>query len=371
LRHKEESDAEESDIGSDDDGIDLDDSAFYVVIDGEIVRIDVDEDEIEDDTEEVLASPDKGVLADDIKKNNISASEKSDLNNGEIDVSEKVETFSGKECKRESPVIAEDGHVETPAISSADVNVSLETENFDMVKPSSSEQTGPDVPEPYGRMAAGLMLSGNKLIMLWGQTELGDYHVNFDDIWQVDLNTLEVWTQTYKGEWEEKLDKIEHDVQAEEAEEDEGESLDGVSDVSDNEAELAEEYQETRKKMMVEIKNLQEHLGDENDTPQRRESLRDFFTRTGLHWVKKAAKINIETENNEHLRMQGKELRRAAFKLAEERYSKLLPILEKLDELEEEQQYAEELVRKQAKINAIRAQGGKLKKRKDKTKKKA
>uniref|UniRef100_H3GKY0 DUF4110 domain-containing protein n=2 Tax=Phytophthora ramorum TaxID=164328 RepID=H3GKY0_PHYRM len=96
-----------------------------------------------------------------------------------------------------------------------------------------------------------------------------------------------------------------------------------------------------RRMIRAEMEKLQEQLGlgDVERTLQMGENLRDFFARTDATWAREIMKRPSTTEDE----LSIKEIKREGFLLAEARYQELLPVLERLNALEIEQQEAEEL----------------------------
>lgn len=89
-----------------------------------------------------------------------------------------------------------------------------------------------------------------------------------------------------------------------------------------------------------EIARLKEHLDldDVNRTPELGEDLAQFYLRTTAYWNNEAIK---KPQQNNDQPLSEKELRREGFALARERFEELSPVLDRLNELDNEQQESE------------------------------
>ena len=86
---------------------------------------------------------------------------------------------------------------------------------------------------------------------------------------------------------------------------------------------------------------LRAELGENMESvPLGDESLKQFFARTAAFWNEQV--VDAWRERGEEERLTEKEVKREAFKLAETRYNELLPSLNKLREMEEQQTHMEE-----------------------------
>lgn len=88
-----------------------------------------------------------------------------------------------------------------------------------------------------------------------------------------------------------------------------------------------------------EINSLREQLNidDEASTPMAGEPLRAFYSRTMAHWSAIVVAKLIARESSADYVPSEKEVKRDGFKLAEERYNELLPVLSRINELESQQ----------------------------------
>jgi hypothetical protein len=95
--------------------------------------------------------------------------------------------------------------------------------------------------------------------------------------------------------------------------------------------------------LRAEMAELRAQVGDVASAPVGRETLREFFGRTGAYWSSEVVREWRERTSGEEERISGggimseKEVKREAFRLAEERYNSLLPLLSRLSELDEQQ----------------------------------
>jgi len=274
---------EEEDDYDDDYG--LDDNAFYVMIDGKITKVEYEESD-EEDVEQVT-----DIQAGDVQLENIS----------------------------EEPIVSEIA-IEEGAVEEEEA---VEEEIFDYPSP---------------RIGAGMVTMGNKLFVFGGTCEDGDKQITFDDLWCLDLNKMDGWTQIFSGTWKNVAWK---GIDEEDDSEDdciEGESEDGTTDDDDSEDSDDENTNINPKELAKKLQRLRDTLGleDESKTPLPREVLRDFFRRTNDLWMREFLKDQVE-------RLSGKEIRRGGFQLARARFDALWPTLQELDAIEEEQKLAEEM----------------------------
>lgn len=320
---------------------DVDDKAFYYIENGEIIRIEVEEEEEEEEKEEEE-------ICDALKDKLTVSTQRTD---------EEIEVGAG------SNEIAVDEVSPEPTPSSDLVGDEEAPENGEPVEEVDSE----DVLLPFGRIGAGAVVVKNELYVFFGTCEMGDYHVNFDDIWKVNVLKGFEWKTIAQGNWQGVLDKL-SDHESDVVEEAETES---ESELEASELESGAEH-ESPDTLLSELKELREELDLYEDglIPEQRESLRLFFKRTGKGWVHKyVEQVQNRLEHSPSLsaaseyRIQGKELRRKAFKLCQERYGMLAGTLNRLDAIEEAQQVMEKQTQKRIKIDAIKAMGGKLKKK--------
>lgn len=249
-------------------------------------------------------------------------------------------------------------------------------------------------PAPCPRINPSLIIRGSTLYVYGGVVEDGDREITLDDCWSLDLKRLDEWKlllpgtmaeQEWKGEVSETEESSDGDEDSDEDEEDDDDFYDrrpskkevaeSQSDTVERAVEMLkerdenddEEHGEEKKKkkkskkktndrraIRAEMEKLQEQLDldDINRTPQMGENLRDFFARTATYW---SSEIAQRADTHER-QLSIKEIKREGFSMAEERYNELLPILERLNVLEQEQKEAEEM-------HQLKKKGGKDKSR--------
>lgn len=203
--------------------------------------------------------------------------------------------------------------------------------------------------------------------------------VTLDDFWMLDLTKCEKWIciqegsmhcQIWKGvqsdndesyvsgggttEMDESDSSDEDDIKESTFEE-----MDkGKNDTDGNDKKKKKSGEKSRKSdkggMREEIERLKEQYGLDGieQTPQIGEDLTAFYSRTALYWNDKA--IRALRERRESETMTDKELRRAGFSLAQERFLELKPVLDRLYELsqlEEEVRVKKEKTRAKKQYN--------------------
>jgi len=311
----EDEDDDDEAYSDNEDDCGLDDNAFYVIIDGKVTKIDIEDDEdgVDNDTDKEVDDPKE----DAVQKQEVAVEE--------IQVVEKEEP--------KAPVN------EPPSAPVEEEQVAEEQVAEEQVA-GEQQQVAEEKAAPMPRIGAGLGILGSKLFVLGGTTEIGDRQITFDDLWSIDLNQMDKWEPVIEGSWKSLAWKGGENEEEDDEEEDEDDDIDIDEEEEDDEAEENSEVsqEKTAAEVAAEVGKLREQLqlGDETKTPLPREPLRDFFKRTVDVWVRLALEGKTE-------RMSGKEVRREAFKMAQDRFNELWPILRQLDELEEEQKMFEEM----------------------------
>ncbi|KAH9129334.1 hypothetical protein AeMF1_000620 [Aphanomyces euteiches] len=238
------------------------------------------------------------------------------------------------------------------------------------------EPAAPPQRMPLPRINPALIVRGNTFYVYGGVLEDGDREITLDDCWSLDLKRMDEWVeilpgtmaeQMWKGDVSDTEDSTLDDDEDDDDDDDEEEFTEYVEPVDEveeevkpapvvSEASLAvaravdvldgniekkkKKKKNDRKALRAEIEELQDQLqlADESQTPQPGENLRDFFARTADHWAKQVALLPDTFERQ----LSVKDIKREGFAMAEVRYNELLPILERLNELEAEQKKAEE-----------------------------
>ncbi len=237
---------------------------------------------------------------------------------------------------------------------------------------------------PLPRIKAQIVVRGNTLYLYGGILEVGDREVTLDDVWSLELQKREEWVCIHEGSMHKQVWKgVDSDNESyistdrgtggdESDDEDDFYEFDDILEEGEDE-EAAKAARKVAKKaakkermkgIREEIKSLNELLnsGYPNQSPQVGESLADFYSRTTIYWTEKAQESLGDIVNpNEELSV--KELKREGFNLAQNRYEELKNVLNRLAELEADQQESiEKKERKEKKKNK--------KDKKDKDKKK-
>ncbi|KAF8819065.1 kelch repeat-containing protein [Cardiosporidium cionae] len=229
---------------------------------------------------------------------------------------------------------------------------------------------------PLPRINANIIVRGNELYVYGGLLELKKEDVYLNDCWSFNLLKREGWECKILSYLNQTIVEFEEDAsdpndmssiysESDEDSDDESEGISEGESHSDVSSEDDEDFQHTvindrngslyeqaqakapvvtkekhRKQdskvgAKYDILSLMQKLELNNTdiTPQRGESLRQFFLRTKQHWMGEAQ------ENNSGMR--SKEQKRHAFQLSQERFNHLLPYLPELEKFENQQNSAD------------------------------
>lgn len=205
--------------------------------------------------------------------------------------------------------------------------------------------------EPCPRINPCLTLRGNTLYVYGGVVEVGDVEVTLDDCWTLDLNKRDQWKLLLPGNMHLLVWKGEADDATEgtgdHSESGESDDDDEADDEEDEETALVKPSKSKggssgsgghgkSSGLRAEMSSLRAELGDVQESiPVGKETLREFFARTGVYWNSEV--IRVWQERGDGAALSEKEVKREAFKMAEVRYNELLPLLTRLNELEEQQ----------------------------------
>ena len=216
---------------------------------------------------------------------------------------------------------------------------------------------------PLPRIKAQIVVRGNTLFLYGGILEVGDREVTLDDVWSLELQKREEWVcihegtmhkQVWKGVDSDNESYISTDRGGDESDDDDDDFFefdDILEEGEDEEAAKAARKaakkaakKERMKGIREEIKSLNEqlHSDDSNEDPLVGEELADFYSRTSAYWTQKAMESSANSDDDDGSSKDVKELKREGFKLAQERYISLKPVLYRLRELEMEQEGKEE-----------------------------
>ena len=229
---------------------------------------------------------------------------------------------------------------------------------------------------PCPRIHPCAVIRGHSLILYGGVVEVGDVEVTLDDCWYLDLNKRDRWRCLLPGTMErlvwrgtgEEDDGTEGTGEGSGDEGSEGSGGDDTEGDNDEEGDdgieaKEEEVKEDRPSRGVrgdrhssrvgsgglrgEMAALRVQMGEEDTSsegiPKGGESLREFFTRTAVYWSNEVTKQWSQGATSSSGSALGdKDVKREAFRLAECRYTELLPMLARLGELEAQQGALEE-----------------------------
>mmetsp|Transcript_12328 Transcript_12328/g.37591 ORF Transcript_12328/g.37591 Transcript_12328/m.37591 type:complete len:662 (-) Transcript_12328:1131-3116(-) len=218
-----------------------------------------------------------------------------------------------------------------------------------------------DDSKPVGRFNSGVvLLKSSRLVVYGGMYEKGDQEITLDDLWTLDLNKLDEFTNVKplsekKQDWNASEsdasadEKSEEDADEDEDKDEDEDNGDGGEEDSDD-----EDTREKRGQRQSRRSTLQNRLGAEDDswTPRVGETLKEFFERTKLHWMQEVYEATEET---------GKANRRVSFQWAKQRFEEIKPTLKELEELEEffraEQEAEERHEKKEADLRRLKNRG--------------
>ncbi|KAJ5595046.1 uncharacterized protein N7459_001254 [Penicillium hispanicum] len=179
---------------------------------------------------------------------------------------------------------------------------------------------------PHRRFNAQLAVQDDTLFIYGGTFEKGDREFTFDDMYSIDLVKLDGVKEAFYREpenWglmdeEDSDEDMEDDEDDEEMDEEEADemSLD-VSSPTPTEVTVPSVTQEMQQ-LEVEEQETEQTADDNRPLPRPFESLREFFTRTSEEWQKLL--IESMRQKGQDDEKTVKELRKAAFNMAEEKW---------------------------------------------------
>ncbi|KAJ5776472.1 uncharacterized protein N7511_001483 [Penicillium nucicola] len=205
-------------------------------------------------------------------------------------------------------------------------------EDEEMSTPQPEEPVEPAKPSvvrfemPHRRFNAQLAVQDDTLFIFGGTFEKGDREFTFDDMYSIDLVKLdgvkevfykepENWNLLKEEDSDEEMDDEEDDDEMDEDEEKAEEmSLDASPAPEDVEASSV-----TKDMEQLEVEESEEpNVNDSRPLPRPFESLREFFSRTSEDWQN--IMMEIAKARDEASEKTIKELRKAAFSMAEEKW---------------------------------------------------
>ncbi|KAJ5983929.1 kelch repeats protein [Penicillium waksmanii] len=202
----------------------------------------------------------------------------------------------------------------------------------DFMKPSAPEAEEPEEPQkpavvrfemPHRRFNAQLAVQDDTLFIYGGTFEKGDREFTFDDMYSIDLGKMDGVKEIFYREPENwnLMDEEDSDEDMDEDDEDEDDDMDdgeGDSMAIDTPPAEATVPSVTQEMEQLEVDEQEPTVEDSRPLPRPFESLREFVSRTADEWQQ----IGIEALTMKGL-VEGKtikELRKAAFDMAEEKW---------------------------------------------------
>jgi uncharacterized membrane protein YgcG len=324
----------------------LDDDAYYMYVDGKLVKM-----EVEDDDEDAAEGEGEAAGEKAADKPAVAGKQK------------KTAATAAAPLPTAAP--APEVASQAPPAASAPATAAAST---------AATPALPPLPAPPGRMKSAMWVDGHWLFVYGGVSEGRQRETTWDDLWRIDLRERAGWECVLPArphEWkgddsdddeDEDDDSDEDGSGSDDDEEDDDDgsgsgsdsgdgSDDGVSSALRKGASLGADGTDSPNagrhargygrggKELARIRALRERLGveDAHITPQPGEELRAFFARTVGTWVSHYCAHVMKPDEM----IVGKDLRRKAFALARERYDAVWPQLQELFELEEEQKRIE------------------------------
>ncbi|KAF2751802.1 galactose oxidase [Sporormia fimetaria CBS 119925] len=201
------------------------------------------------------------------------------------------------------------------------------------------EEARPEKPRmyefPHPRFNASLAVQSDTLYIYGGTYEKGDREFTFDELWSINLNHLDGVTEIFKREledWQGSDDEADSDDEDEEDESEDEEPEDDKTDVSTAPTSVS------GKESVEEDIGTSEEISALTDTlphPRPFESLREFYARTSEQWQNIV--MDELSKSGKAMEMSPKEIKKAAFEQAEEKW---WDCREEIRALEDEQEAA-------------------------------
>lgn len=180
---------------------------------------------------------------------------------------------------------------------------------------------------PHRRFNAQLAVQDDTLFIYGGTFEKGDREFTFDDMYSIDLVKMDGVKEIFYREpenWnlldeeEDSDEEMEDEGEDEEMEDEEGDAMSlDTSSPAPTEMTVPSVTQEMEQ-LDVEEQETDQPLDDSRPTPRPFESLREFFSRTSEEWQKVV--IESMKQKGQGNEKTVKELRKAAFGMAEEKW---------------------------------------------------
>lgn len=197
---------------------------------------------------------------------------------------------------------------------------------------------------PHPRFNAALTVQADTLFIYGGTFEKGDREYTFDELWSVNLNHLDGVVEIFKREiedWQGSEDEADSEEEEEEEEdseeEDQGEDKSELlSPVSTAPTSIAGSVKDTTEEDLGTTEEISA-LTDTLPHPRPFESLRDFYVRTSEQWQNIVMDQFGRSGKAADLEKSPKEIKKAAFDQAEEKW---WDCREEIRALEDEQEAA-------------------------------
>lgn len=181
---------------------------------------------------------------------------------------------------------------------------------------------------PHRRFNAQLAVQDDTLFIFGGTFEKGDREFTFDDMYSIDLVKLDGVKEIFYREPENWNLLIEADDSDEEMDDEDDDGMDEDEDEADTEAMSLSNDSPAPTDVTVpsviqdiehlEVEEPEQNVNDGRPLPRPFESLREFFSRTSEDW--QTIMMDITQKSNNASEKTIKELRKAAFSIAEERW---------------------------------------------------
>lgn len=267
--------------------------------------------------------------------------EEKEESEGEEEKEEDEEEDEEKEEEKEEANNTKSGSDPMPQKEKSAINTAKITSSSVMtLNPETNVPEAVERSDPLPRINSSVVIAGHTLYLFGGILEVGDREVTLDDMWALDLRKRESWECIWPGTMHRQVWRgaifDDDDSYLSTGKEDGSDDDDSMSD--DEEGEDSGDASESKPKksskknkktgLRQEVARLNEkyNLDDENRTPVDKESLADFYSRTSKYWNGQAA----DALNDTNVELSNKELKREGFKLAQERYDELKPVLDRL-----------------------------------------
>jgi hypothetical protein len=236
--------------------------------------------------------------------------------------------------------------LETKGSISAAEEIKLDTSSQDL----EPEPTRKDVPVrfemPHPRFNAQLTVQDDTLYIFGGTLEKKDVEITFSDLYSVDLGKLDGVRELYYTEplnWNMTMEESDEEMDDDDNDDDDDEEMESEEEKEDNDVDVmsvgASSIAHTDTTAATSISSLEAETETETSAqqdsrpfPRPFESLRDFYARTTEEWQRLVLDYSRSAASQFI-----KELRKAAFEQAEERW---WDCREEIRDLEDEQEAA-------------------------------